>query len=561
MKKLNIFSSISFRLLVFNVLIVFFPIASFLFLSTYEQQLLQYLEHALVQQGRVIAAALGSNGELTEDSALGLLMRLERRHDARLRVLDSTGQVLADSSVLPPKEDADKTVLPYGGRPSVISREKGDTGWKDETAPVRLRDASESVLYRFASFPVRIFRNYLLPPAFPIESGDFYQGSKQLLGEEVQAALSGRYGAATRISTGGQISVTLYSALPIYQGGEVKGVVLVSQSTYRILQDLYRLRLDIFKIFLLSFAAAVIISVFLSITISRPLKNLSKKAQKIFTPQGKFEGRFSTRNRNDEIGKLAGTLDKLTDELREHISFIESFAADVSHELKNPIASIRSSAEIVAESIGSGRMIEDEARRFLGIIQKEAARMESLIATVREISKIDTRLQEEEMERVDICKIVSFTLESFNLRAEEKGIRLYPEFHDESVFITASPGRISQIVENIIDNALSFAPPYSTITVQVRKEGGCVSVTVCDEGPGIPLEIKDKIFSRFYSYREQAVSSENGISKGPDKPLDTHAGLGLAIVKAIVEGYDGNVKAENRDEGSGARITVELPAG
>ena len=558
MKKLHVFSSISFRLLVFNVLIVFFPIASFLFLSTYEQQLLQYLEHALVQQGRILAAALGDHGELTEERAVGLLMRLERQHDARLRVLDSTGHVLADSSVIPPREGADETALTLPGRPGDTGWGRGDTGQENERAPGKRRDASESVLYRVASFPVRILRNYLLPPAVPIESGDFYQGSKQLLGEEVQTALSGRYGAATRISTGGQISVTLYSALPIYQNGDVRGVVLVSQSSYRILQDLYRLRLDIFKIFLLSFVAAVIISVFLSITISRPLKKLSKKAQKIFTPQGKFEGRFSTRKRNDEIGKLAGALDKLTDELREHISFIESFAADVSHELKNPIASIRSSAEIIAESMESDRAPEDETRRFLGIIQKEAARMESLIAAVREISKIDTRLQEEEMERVDICRVISFTVESFILRAEEKHVGFTLEIPDEPVFVTASPGRIIQVMENIIDNALGFSPPHSTIMIQVRENTGTANITVCDGGPGIPLDIKEKIFSRFYSYREQATSNRDRNYRESDKPTDTHTGLGLAIVKAIVEGYNGNVKAENRGEG-GARISVELP--
>ncbi len=141
MKKLHVFSSISFRLLVFNVLIVFFPIASFLFLSTYEQQLLQYLEHALVQQGRILAAALGDHVELTEDRAVGLLMRLERQHDARLRVLDSTGHVLADSSVIPPREDADETALTLPGRP-------GDTGWgrgyteqENERVPGKRRDA------------------------------------------------------------------------------------------------------------------------------------------------------------------------------------------------------------------------------------------------------------------------------------------------------------------------------------------------------------------------------------------------------------------------------------
>jgi two-component system, OmpR family, sensor histidine kinase ChvG len=536
MKKRHLFFSISFRLFVFNLLILIFPIASFLFLNTYEEQLLRSLEHALVQQGRVIAAALGGNEAISRETAAGLLQRLERKHDARFRIIDSDGAVLADSSTLP--GPGNTTVSP-----------------REDSAP------RETFLYRLASLPVRLLRNYLLPPAPPIESGDYYQGAARLLGSEVQAALSGRYGAATRISTGGQISVTLYSALPVFGAGRgVIGAVLVSQSSYRILQDLYRLRIDIFTIFLLSLLATVIISIFLSITISRPLKTLSRKAEKIFTPGGKLQGQFSTKKGRDEIGKLASTLDKLTAQLREHIGFIESFAGDVSHELKNPIASIRSSAEIagdLAEEQRDGGNTGD-IQQFLAIIQKEAARMETLISSIREISNIDARLPEEGRERIDLVPLFRGVVENSRIRNADKALKFDFFSPPGPVYISAAPERIIQVGENLIDNAVSFSPSGSRITVRVESAGGSAArLTVIDEGPGIPDEIIQKIFNRFFSYRTGATDSGN--EQLPAGSRSDHAGLGLAIVKAIVEGYGGTITAKNNAEG-GAAFTVILPA-
>ncbi len=535
MNKRHLFFSISFRLLIFNLLILVFPIASFLFLTTYEEQLLQYLEHALVQQGRIIAASLGGSGEISRETAAGLLQRLEKKHDARFRIIDSGGAVLADSSTLP-----------------------GAGNTTEASAPETLREDSaprETFLYRLASLPVRLLRNYLLPPAPPIESGDYYQGAARLLGSEVQAALAGRYGAATRISTGGQISVTLYSALPVFGSGRgVIGAVLVSQSSYRILQDLYRLRIDIFTIFLLSLLATLIISIFLSITISRPLKTLSRKAEKIFTPGGKLQGRFSTRKGRDEIGKLAATLDKLTGQLREHIRFIESFAGDVSHELKNPIASIRSSAEIAGELAEEQRAggSTGDIQQFLAIIQKEAARMETLISSIREISNIDARLPEENRERIDLVPLFRGVVENAGIRSAGAAVQFDFSPPPGPVYISAAPERIIQVGENLIDNAVGFAPSGSRISVRIESGGGVVIISVSDEGPGIPEELLEKIFTRFFSWR----------GSGTDKTGDVtgHTGLGLAIVKAIVEGYGGTITAKNNPAG-GALFTVILPRG
>ncbi len=585
MKRHHVLASISFRLFVFNLLILVFPIASFLFLNTYEEQLLKYLEHALVQQGRIIAAALAGPDELKSEEARELLRSMEKKHDARFRILDNSGRILADSSTLFPAEEelqSRSTVTAYDGR-NWSARAEGETlegEEANEEAPTR-----ERFLYRLASLPVRIMRNYLLPPPPPIESGDFYQGVDRLLGSEVQTALEGRYGAATRISTGGQISVTLYSALPVlgeYQvkGKGVIGVVLVSQSSYRILQDLYNLRLDIFKIFLLSLLATILISIFLSLTISQPLKNLSRKAEEIFTPGGKFRGRFLTRGGKDEIGKLATSLDKLTERLREHIAFIESFAADVSHELKNPIASIRSAAEVA-----DGLIISEQSdrqtdpvtiKRFLSVIQGETARMESLISSIREISKIDARLDEEARERIDLVPLIRQTVERFQLQAESKNITFRLHFPESAAtispnafYVHATPERIIQVLENLVANAVSFSPEGGRVSIDVSthkrqavphgKGEVTVHLVVSDEGPGVPEEILDNIFLRFFTYRRKDhadAGKDNFYDR--DEFHTQHTGLGLAIVKAIVKGYGGSITAGNNPSG-GARFTVILP--
>lgn len=591
MKKRHLFSSISFRLLVFNLLIVFFPVAAFLLLNTYEEQLLKLLEHALVQQGRIVAAAMGgqesveAGGVLDGEEAQNFLRRLRQAHEARIRIVDREGRVLADSSVLFPKGDeanrgANTSAASAGDAETEAAGPEGE-GWIDEPPEDTPR---ENFLYRAASFPVRFARRYLLPPPEPIESGDFYRGASILDGEEVRAALEGRYGAATRLSTGGQISVNLYSALPVWKGDTVIGAVLVSQSTYRILQDLYALRLDIFKIFLFSLGAAVLLSIFLSMTISRPLKKLNRQARVIFTAEGRFKGAFGIRNRRDEIGKLAHALNTLADRLRKHIGFIEAFAGDVSHELKNPLASVRSAAEVASETDS----VED-TRAFLEIIQRETARMESLISSIREISKIDTSLQDEETEIVDARAVVRQVIEAVSPRAAGKDVGIClagdapgggaasvpVENGDrtghtgpaesraaakDSAAVRISPGRLTQVLENILDNAVSFSPPGGRVTVSVSRLKEKVRIEVADHGPGIPEEILEKIFLRFFTCRDGKYTGSG----------EHHAGLGLAICKAIVEGYGGRIFADREGErsagtGNGARrrkgacITVELP--
>ncbi|OHD75008.1 MAG: hypothetical protein A2V99_06330, partial [Spirochaetes bacterium RBG_16_67_19] len=410
-------------------------------------------------------------------------------------------------------------------------------------------------LYRLASFPIRLARRLFAPPEPPYESGEFYSGAATLLGEELRSALAGGYGAATRISAGGQRSVTLYSAVPVMDRERVAGAVLVSQSTYRILRDLYELRLRVFEIFLISVAAAVALSLVAGTTIVRPLTRLRRQAGQILDGRGRLRGHFRLPARRDEIGELARALRELTRRLEVQLAFGESFAADLSHELKNPLASIRAAAELIQAAPAGERV------RFLGVIQQEVARLEALLARVREIAWIDARLEEEPRKRLDAIEMTQRCVESLRLRRPElPAFRVTAPTGASHPFVHLTPHRLLQVIENLLDNAASFAPQGSEVEVTVHRQSPWAVIRVADRGPGIPPEHLRRIFDRFFSYRPAAAGAktEAAPANAPGPRLE-HPGLGLAIVKAIVEGYGGTVLASNR-EGGGAVFEVRLPA-
>jgi two-component system, OmpR family, sensor histidine kinase ChvG len=519
-------SRIWIRLLAFNVLLVFVPAAGILYLDVYERQLLAALERSMVQQGRILAAALTDREELGEEEARGLLERLEQRTTARLRILDWEGRLLADSSQIGPRMEGPPASLPA---PVLASTLPAGTPAK----------ARERRLYRLGSAVFRGLERLTTRPE-AAESPEFYDPAHPFQGSEVLAALEGRYGATTRISPAGQRSVTLYSAIPIRRQGEVVGAVLVSQSTLRILQDLYDLRLASFKVFLASLGVAALLSVVVATTIVRPLTQLRREAAAILDRRGKLRGRFQESRRRDEIGELARALATLSRRLDEHLMFSESFAADVSHEFKNPLASIRTATEMLCEARD-----EEERRRFTAMVLEEVARLERLLSSVREVTSIDAAMEQEERLGVALDELLTRLVEGVALRAPA-GVALELDAEPELV-VSGNPDRLTQVFENLLDNALSFSPPGSTVTIRANRSGEQVVVEVEDQGPGISPEHRDRVFDRFFSYRPGGASQ------------DGHTGLGLAIVKAIVEGYGGEVEAGGAER-KGAVVEVRLPA-
>jgi len=514
---------ISIRLLLFNVLLVFLPAAGFLYLDVYERELLEAQERAMVQQGRHLAAALSERGELDRKLAGGLLDRLDRRTEARLRIVGLDGTLLADSATMGPRREPIRgTKLRYA----------------DSLPP----EARQKLVYRAGAWLYKLPRRlstWLGAPQPPTDPESVY---RPLESSEVRAALAGRYGAATRRSSGGQRSLTLYSAIPVRDQGRVVGAVVVSQSTFRILGALYEVRLGIFRVFLASVAAAVVLSLLVSTTIARPLRQLRNEAAALLDRRGRLRGRFRGSRRRDEIGDLTRALEELTRRLEAHLAFIESFASDVSHELKNPLAAVRTATELLAE-------VEEPAdrQRFLAMVQKEVARMEGLLSGLREITEIDAQLESEKTRTVALDGLLREIVEGRCLRADNP-IETKLEAPLEPVLVRASPERLTQVFENLLDNAASFSPAGGTVEVRLTREDGSGVVVVDDRGPGIPETHLDRIFDRFFRYRPDDPASRNG-----------HTGLGLAIVKAIVDGYGGSIAARNRPDG-GARFEVRLPA-
>jgi two-component system sensor histidine kinase ChvG len=515
---------IGIRLLLFNLLLVFLPVAGLASLDAYEAHLLAEQERTMVQQARLVSAMLSDGATLDEAGAQRILDSVSATGEARIRVVRPDGRIAADSHRAQPDTPPRSPLLSDGS-----------------DAP----STRDSLIYRLGALLGRKWRTYKSgSPAPPSRGITIEPGIVR--GPAIDRALAGGYGSATVLSYAGQRSVTLYSALPVRTGsGEVMGVALVSQTTYRLLQRLYDIRLRMFEVVVVSLLAALLLGLLASTTIVWPLRRLRNDATAIAGRRVGLTGRFRGTTRLDEIGDLARALDELTVRLRAHIQFTERFAADVSHEFRNPLASIRASAEM----LGEADMLEERAA-FLGRIERDIRRLEGLLTRVREITEVDAHLEDEPTETVDLAALGRELAAGSHQHAS--GVRIAgPEESGakpvEPLYVRASRDRLVQVVENLIDNAASFSPPEGRVTLSVSAMAGGACLAVTDEGPGIPPEHLDRVFDRFFSHRP-----------GDSQARQRHAGLGLSIARAIVEAYGGHIVAGNRPSG-GARFEVHLP--
>ena len=505
------------RLFLFNALLVFLPVAGLWYLDAYEQHLLEQQERGMVQQARLLAAALAevpvAAAPADRPAAQRILDRLEQSSDVRLRVVEQDGRVIADSQRVPGLDGREDTAA--------------------VSAP-EVRRLRREVLYRAGAWFGRGWRSLTSADAGMPSAEAILIAPGVIRAPEVERAFGGSYAAATRLSSGGQRSVTLYGAWPVTRDGRVVSVVLVSQSTFRILQRLYLVRLKMVKVVAISLAVALIFTVVGSLTIVRPLRQLRDDAEALVDHHGRRLRTFRGRQRRDEIGELARALEELTGRLDTHLRFTERFAADVSHELRNPLASIRASAETLAMADAP----EDRAR-FHGRIAADIARLETLIAGVREVTRVDAGLEAEERRRVDLVGMLR------ERAGDGAGVVLTASA--EPIVVEASADRLGQVFDNLLENARSFSPPDGSIGVEVTRVGGAAVVRVRDRGPGIPAEHADRIFDRFFTHR-------------PDQPgaRQRHAGLGLSIARAIVERHGGSLSAANHP-GGGAVFELTLP--
>jgi two-component system sensor histidine kinase ChvG len=497
-------------LLAFNLLVVFVPAVGVLYLDVYEDRLLEAQERAMVQQARLVAAAVT---DVRDPASIErFLMRLERRTESRLRVYDADGRVVADSARV---QAAASEEEPYAAPSGSGTRTR---------FLYRLGAAVAQTVDWVRALGRRAGRDEGTMPATP--------------GPELRAALAGRYGADTR-PTPGQRSLTLYSAVPIHGGERVAGAVVVSQSTFRILQALYHVRLRIFEVVLASVAVAGVLSVVAGTRIVRPLVRLRRLAINLADRRVPMPAAFPGSTRRDEIGDLARALEDLTRRLDEHIRLLESFAADVAHEFKNPLASIRTAGEMMAQSAD-----EAERSRFASLLMRDVDRLERLVSGVRDLARIDGQLENEPQDAIDLHALADDVVGGLRLGARDADRISVRHAGRAPALVRGSRERLAQVLENLITNALSFTAPGTSVAVTVEADEGHCVATVADSGPGIPDEHLDRIFDRFFTYR-------------PVEGRREHLGLGLAIARTIVESYGGSLSASNRPEG-GAAFQVRL---
>jgi two-component system, OmpR family, sensor histidine kinase ChvG len=515
-------SRIGLRLLAFNLLVVFVPVVGVLYLDVYEAQLLQAQEREMVQQGRMLAAAATASGPLNAEDVTRILLRLGRQSDARFRVYDSSGTLMVDSARIDSVVLATPSAYVYG-----VSSEPG-RGIR-QRALYRIGAWLAGARQRLKGVMTLFFRPRSLPPSPDVAAA---------VAPELRAALAGHYGATTR-QTPGQRSLTLFSAVPIRTGDDVVGAIVVSQSTFRVLNAIYVVRLRIFEVVVSSILAAAVLTALAAMTIVKPLRRLRRQAVVLTDRRDPLPPSFPGSGRRDELGDLARALEELARRINEHIGHLEGFAADVSHEFKNPLASIRTAAEMIGQSEHAA-----DREKFLTLMLRDVDRLERLVTGAREAARIDGALETEGLAEVPVVAVVREAIDTVS--AAHYGCAIVIDGADDALAVRGSRERLTQVFENLLANAVSFTGRGTAVEVKIVHHDPQCIVTISDRGPGIPAAHMDQIFNRFFSYR-------------PASGRGDHVGLGLSIARRIVEGYGGTIDVANRS-GGGATFEVRLPA-
>ena len=531
------FSSLSLRILAVNLAAPVLLVLGLLFLDEYEDTLIATELEALHTQGELIAASLGESAVVVEtenadfpsfipngnlriiqpDTARQLVRRLAGLAQLRARLFDRDGNLIADSRLLQgPGGEVQVIDLPP------LAEDKLDQ-W--------LRQAYVTATGRFGRG--RDLEAYT-------ERGNSVASDYK----EVMAALEqGETGDAVRLRADREKMLTV--AVPVQFYRQVVGAVFISRDGRNIDKRLFAVRGSILAMFGWVLGLTILTSIYLASTIGRPLRILAEAAEKVRHAKTRRHSIPDMTHRSDEIGELSGALREMTESLWQRLDAIESFAADVAHELKNPLTSLRSAVETVAR-------VKDpeQQKKLMSIILDDVSRLDRLISDISDASRLDAELSRAETGPVKLGALLDALAQMQNANDDTKAPKVNLEIAAaESLTITGLEGRLAQVFRNLIVNAVSFSPPGGTITVRATREGPFACVDVLDQGSGIPAGKEKAIFERFYSERPEA------------EKFGTHSGLGLSISKQIVEAHRGIISAVNRNDGggTGARFIVRLP--
>jgi two-component system, OmpR family, sensor histidine kinase ChvG len=527
-------------ILLVNLLPVALITVALLYLDQYQQGLLANEVAALRSQARIYAGALAQSAvqsnpsnqpALNPDLAQPLLYQLiEPTPDAQALIYGPDGQIIANSRVHPGPGGAIITEpLPPAETNGFISRLVGFVYDHLSGSLAQAVDDSGLVGSGAGEDPNTLGWQPDAREALQLTS----------VSQDQEAA------PFIRRSADGQLLITV--AEPVNSGQQNVGTVLLTSEANQVDRAVFAVRISILGLFALALALTVLVSVYLAGTIANPILRLAGAAALM------REGRVRTgalpekiTERNDEIGALARALDGSAKALWARMDAIERFAADVAHEIKNPLSSIRSAVETLAR-------VEDPTRasRLLAIVTQDVARLDRLITDISDSSRLDSELSRARMEVIDLAPILGTLNEMHDATRKANGPVMVLDGPAMGLRVNGVESRLVQVLRNLIGNAISFSPENGHIWLRGRETGGVIELAVEDEGPGIPDGKLDDIFDRFYS--ERPTSEQFG----------SHSGLGLSISRQIVEAHQGRISAENRRDGQGniigARFVIRLP--
>lgn len=518
------------RILAVNVLALGILVAGLMYLGQYRRSLISTELTGLGIQAEMFAGALGESAvitvgsigrtptqEIIPDTARQLVRRLAETMDTRARLFSTDGTLLADSRIL----------LGPGGMVQI-----------EELPSLGLAGGALGTLLEYYDSLVAKL------PGFRKRSA-YHENAVQRAGDygEVLLALAGEKGSAVR--TAELTDLILSAAVPVQRYKQVLGALMLSKGSQDIDSALFDVRQDILKMFALSFGVTILLSIYLAGTIARPIQRLAAAADRVRQGHLREHALPVFADRDDEIGALASAMRDMTEALWQRIDANERFAADVAHEIKNPLTSLNSAVETAAR-------IKDpeQQRKLMTIIQEDVRRLNRLITDISDASRLDGELSRAEYEKVEVGNILETLLDMYEVAESKHKGRLTLE-SAPGLSVDGIEGRLVQVFRNLIGNALSFTPPDKPIEIRARRDGEWTVIEFEDHGPGISSGKEEDIFERFYSERPK------------EEKFGTHSGLGLSISRQIIEAHQGTLIAENRlgngGEVLGARFIVRLP--
>ena len=482
------------RILAVNVFALALLAGSFFYLDSYRTRLIVERVSQAAGEARLISTAMD---RMTVAERQSFVTKVGRQTGARVRLSDSDGRIVADS---------------WADGPSFMLVDPDTESWQRHVA----RWLDEAIEFVVDASEPAVFSGFSPPDKWPPN------GQGWLLAPD-QAHMIW----ATAAVASGQ-PMTLRTDV---NARDIRRYVRAERT---------RLGYVIALVSLLS----VLLSLFLARTIAKPLQLLASAAVRVQAGRDREVNVPRLPSRNDEIGRLARALSDMTHALRQRIDATEAFAADVAHEIKNPLASLSSAAE------GLRTVTKPELRAQLqDIISEDVYRLDRLITDIADLSRIDAKLARTRFEPVDMGKLIENLLQLRKARTNPHSAEIaFARPHAGTAMVMGDASQLSRVIENLLANALSFSPPSGVVRIAATRLFEHVVVTVDDDGPGIPENARETVFERFHSDRRG------------DEAFGKHSGLGLSIARTIVNAHNGSIEAVSREPGQqGARIVFRLP--